>query len=175
MLCAGHPLNAGPVGAIVAQADLLSFAIVIWACLVALRPATLTRALACATVLLLAALVKESAIIFAPLVALLIALQPGARRTRWIAVVPTVIVTIAMVGIQLALPRRGTVTMWGNTLAHEVEGYRRIVLGLYTMGRSLMMSVWPHPLAPSHGYAAIERSEERRVGEEGRSRWAAYH
>jgi len=155
-LFAVHPLNTEAVGAIVAQSDLLSFSMVLCACLIALKPATLTRGLACAAVLLGAALAKESAIIFAPLVALLIGLQPGAPRTRWVAAVPTAIAMITVIGFQLALPRRETMAMWGNTLAHEVLGYQRILLGLYTMGRSLVMSVWPHPLAPSHGYAAIE-------------------
>jgi len=155
-LFAVHPLNAEAVGAIVAQSDLLAFAIVLCACIIALKPTTPTRGLACAGTLLIAALVKESAIIFAPLVVLLIATGPGNARTRWIAVVPTAIVTATVVAFQLALPRRAATAMWGNTLAHEVEGYQRIVLGLYTVGRSLVMSVWPHPLAPSHGYAAIE-------------------
>ncbi len=155
-LFAVHPLNAEAVGAIVAQADLLSFALVLSACLVATRPVSLRRDLASAALLLVASFVKESAVIFAPLVVLLMVMQGNPARRRWTAAVPTTAVAIAVVAFQLALPRRETVAMWGNTLAHEAEGYQRVVLGLYTMGRSLVMSFWPHPLAPSHGYAAIE-------------------
>jgi hypothetical protein len=159
-LFAVHPLNAEAVGAIVAQADLLSFALVLWACLLAVKPASVGRGIGCAVVLALASGAKESAIIFAPLIVLLILLQDGARTKRLASSAPAMLVTIAVVGFQLGLARRDTVAMWGNSLAHEAEGYRRVLLGLYTIGRSLVMSFWPHPLAASHGYAAIELHAE---------------
>jgi len=159
-LFAVHPLNTEAVSAIVAQADLLSFSLVLWACSWALGQAGAARGLGCAAVLLLAAAVKESALIFAPLVVLLFAVQPTGWRARVLGATPTVAVAVAVAAFQLALPRRATVGLWGNTLAHEVEGVGRALLGFYTVGRSLMMSFWPHPLAPSHGYAAIEPQPE---------------
>lgn len=156
VLFAVHPLNAEALGAIVAQADLLSFGLVLWACLLALKPASLGRGIGCAAVLAAASCAKESAIIFAPLLVLLILTQDGAWRKRLASSAPAILVTIAVVGFQLGLARRDTVSMWGNSLAHEAEGYHRVLLGLYTIGRSLVMSFWPYPLAASHGYAAIE-------------------
>lgn len=155
-LFAVHPLNAEAAGAITAQADLFSFALVLWACLLALRPPSIPRGLACAAVLSVAMMVKESAVVFAPLIVILTALQSGPRATRWVASLPSIAVAGAMIAFQVMLPRRETVAMWGNTLAHEVEGFDRLLLGLYTIGRCLVMSVWPDPLAPSHGYAATE-------------------
>lgn len=155
-LFAVHPLNAEAVGAIVAQADLLSFALVLSACLVALRPATPARGLACAAVFAIAMMVKEASVVLAPLIVILIAMQSGSRKARWVASLPSIAVALAMIGFQVLLPRRETMAMWGNTLAHQAEGLDRLWLGLYSVGRCLVMSFWPHPLAPSHGYAAIE-------------------
>ncbi len=43
-----------------------------------------------------------------------------------------------------------------SNLAHQAHGELRLLLGLHNVGRSLWMSVWPWPLAPNHGYAAVE-------------------
>jgi len=160
VLFAVHPLNSEALGAIVAQADLFSFSLVLVACLIAVKSASSTRGLACGASLLAASLFKESAIILGPLPVLLIAMQDAPPRRRWIAALPSALVALAVIGFQLALPRRATTTLWGNTLAHEVEGVQRLVLGLYTVGRSIVMSFWPHGLAPSHGYAALELNSQ---------------
>lgn len=151
-----HPLNAETVGATVSQADLVSFGFVLGACLFALRPPNVATALGAAVLMVLATLAKESAIIFAPLLVLLWLVPDPRSQGRWKATLPLVAITVAVVAFQLALPRRETVALWGNTLAHEAQGAHRIWLGLYTIGRSLVMSFWPHPLAPSHGYASVE-------------------
>ncbi len=156
-LFAVHPLGAEAVGAIVAQADLLSFSLVLVACLVALRPAGGLQGALCGLLLLLASLVKESAVIFAPLVVLLIGIQPRTIRERVVGCFPSVVVGVAILLFQLVvLTRRDTVELFGNSLAHQAMGWQRVLLGLYTIGRSVSMAVWPTRLAPSHGYAAIE-------------------
>ena len=156
-LFAVHPLNAEAVGAIVAQADLLSFSLVLGACLIALRPAGEAQGISCAVVLLVASLVKESAMIFAPLLVLLIALQRRTMRERLAASLPSVAVAVVVIAFQLIiLTRRETVALFGNSLAHQAVGWQRVLLGLHTIGRSIVMTVWPAGLAPSHGYAAIE-------------------
>ncbi|MEM9727020.1 MAG: hypothetical protein AAF997_00435 [Myxococcota bacterium] len=157
-LFAVHPLHAEAVGAIVAQSDLLSFSLVLVACLLALKPVTPGRGVAIGWALLCAAVVKESAVIFAPLLVALVALQDEPRRVRILGALPTGIVTLGVVGFQLSLPRRDAVAGWGNTLAHYVDGADRVLLGLHNVGRAVAMSFWPHPLAPSHGYAAIDPS-----------------
>ncbi|MEM7137992.1 MAG: hypothetical protein AAF500_15515 [Myxococcota bacterium] len=158
-LFAVHPLNSEAVGALVAQADIFSFCLVLVSCLVALKPPTLAKGFLAAALLLLAALVKESATLFAPLVILLFAIQRGPGRAKLSASIPVAVAAIGIVALQLALPRRATVHMWGNTLGHYVDGQERLLLGLFNIGQSLTMSVWPHRLSPSHGYAAIDPSE----------------
>lgn len=155
-LFALHPLNTESVSAIVAQADLLSFSLALGACTIALEPPSLRAGALCASVLLLATLVKESAIIFAPLAALLFLMQPGEKRLRGVAAIPVVVVTGLVVGIQLSLHRAAGVAMITSNLAHQAHGEFRLLLGLYNIGRSLVMTVWPWPIAPNHGYAAVE-------------------
>jgi hypothetical protein len=46
--------------------------------------------------------------------------------------------------------------MIASNLAHQAHGELRLLLGLHNIGRSLLMTVWPWPLAPNHGYAAVE-------------------
>jgi hypothetical protein len=159
-LFALHPLNTESVSAIVAQADLLSFSLALGACTIALKPPSLRAGALCASVLLLATLVKESTIIFAPLAALLFLIQPGAKRLRWLAALPVAVMTGCVVGLQLSLPRAPGVAMIANNLAHQAHGEVRLLLGLYNIGRSLVMTVWPWPIAPNHGYAAVELEVE---------------
>lgn len=151
-----HPLNAETVGAIVAQADLLSFSLVLGACLRALRPASVRVGIECALVLLLASLVKESAIVFAPLVALLLFTSPSETPKRLLIVLPVALITAAVIAAQLSLPRAAGIRMITSNLAHEAEGGMRIWLGLYNVGRSLLKTVWPWPMVPNHGYAVVE-------------------
>ena len=156
VLFALHPLNTEAVSAIVSQADLLSFALAIAACTVALGPASLRAGSYCAVLLALAALVKESAIILAPLAALLFLLERGDRKRPLLATAPVLIVTALVIVVQLSLPRAPGVTMITSNLAHHADGGLRLLLGLANIGRSLWMSVWPWPIAPNHGYAATE-------------------
>lgn len=155
-LFALHPLNTESVSAIVAQADLLSFSLALGACTIALKPPSLRAGASCAALLLLATLVKESAIIFAPLAALLILIQGGENRLRWLAALPVLLVTGFVIAFQLSLPRAPGVVMITNNLAHEAHGEFRLLLGLHNIGRSLLMTVWPWPIAPNHGYATVE-------------------
>lgn len=155
-LFALHPLNSETVSAIVAQADLLSFSLALGACTIALRPASLRAGALCALVLLLATLVKESAIIFAPLAALLFLIRSDEVRARWIAVLPVALTTGLVLAFQLSLPRAPGIAMITSNLAHQANGEARLWLGLYDIGRSLAMTVWPRPLVPNHGYAAVE-------------------
>ncbi len=155
-LFALHPLNTEAVSAIVAQADLLSFALVLVACTVALGPQTLRAGVLCALTFVLAALVKESAVIFTPLAALLFLLRPGGARMRSLAVLPVAAVGIAVIAFQLALPRAVGISMITSNLAYQAHGTTRLLLGLYNVGRALVMTVWPRPLVPNHGFAAVE-------------------
>ena len=155
-LFALHPLNTEAVSAIVSQADLLSFSLAIAACTVALGPASLRTGSYCALLLVLATLAKESAIILAPLAALLFLVGGGEKRLQWLATVPALLVTVLVVALQLSLPRAPGVGMITSNLAHQADGALRLVLGLHNIGRSLRMSVWPWPIAPNHGYAVTE-------------------
>ena len=156
VLFALHPLNTEAVGAIVAQADLLSFSLVLAACTAALGAPTLRTGLLCALGFLLASLVKESAVIFTPLAALLLLLRPGDARAGAASALPTVAVGVGVVAFQLALPRAVGISMITSNLAHQAEGAMRLLLGLHNFGRALVMTVWPWPIAPNHGYAAVE-------------------
>ncbi len=155
-LFALHPLNVEAVSAIVAQADLLSFSLVLAACIVALRPPGLRVGLSCAALLLVGSLVKESAIIFAPLVALLAIFRSNTNEDRWASLVPIGVVTAAVIAFQASLPRAPGIQMITSNLAHAAEGGTRVWLGLYNIGRSLAKAVWPWPMVPNHGYAAVE-------------------
>jgi len=155
-LFALHPLNTESVSAIVAQADLLSFSLALGACTIALKPASLRVGAYCAALLLLATLVKESAIIFAPLAALLVLIQGGEKRLRWLAALPVLLMTGFVIAFQVSLPRAAGVVMIANNLAHKAQGEFHLLLGLHNIGRSLLMTVWPWPIAPNHGYAAVE-------------------
>lgn len=155
-LFALHPLNTEAVGAIVAQADLLSFSLVLAACTAALAPPSPRTGLLCALGFVLASLVKESAVIFAPLAVLLILLRPGDTRARALWASPTAAVGLGVIAFQLSLPRAVAISMISNNLAHQAEGMTRLLLGLHNIGRALAMTVWPWSLAPNHGYAAVE-------------------
>lgn len=155
-LFAVHPLNTEAVSAIVAQADLLSFSCVLLACIAALRPPGLAPGLWSAVALLIGTLVKESAVIFTPLIALLFLLERREPRARILAAAPPVLLGIAVVAFQLGLPRGPGISMVTSNVAHQAHGFTRLLLGFYNVGRSLTMTVWPHPLAPNHGFAAVE-------------------
>lgn len=155
-LFALHPLNTEAVSAIAAQPDLLSFALVLIGCVLALGPQTLRGGSVCALMFLIAALVKESAIIFGPLAALLIILRPGSVEAKSLAVAPVALATAGVVAFQLSLPRAAGVVMITSNVAHSAEGSMHFLLGLHNLGRALTMTVWPHPIAPNHGYAAVE-------------------
>jgi hypothetical protein len=155
-LFALHPLNTEAVSAIVAQADLLSFSLALAACTIALGPASLRAGVYCALMLILATLVKESAIILAPLAVLLFVMGGREKRLRWLSAVPVLLATLLVIGLQLRLPRAPGVVMITSNLAHQAHGELRLLLGLHNIGRSLWMTVWPWPIAPNHGYAVVE-------------------
>ncbi|MGB5811284.1 MAG: hypothetical protein WBG86_12180 [Polyangiales bacterium] len=155
-LFALHPLNTEAVSAIVAQADVLSLCGVLVACTLALGAPRIGNGVASAAMLLLAALAKESAVVFTPLIALLFSLRGTAWKTRFVAAFPATLVGGAVIVFQLSLPRAPGIAMMTSNLAHHAEGAMRVWLGLYNIGRSLVMTVWPWPIAPNHGYAAVE-------------------
>ncbi len=155
-LFALHPLNTEAVSAIVAQPDLLSLSLALAACTVALGPPSLRTGAICALLFVLAALVKESAIILAPLAAIFFLMGGPEKRHGWRAAVPVLLATVLVIGVQLGLPRAPGVAMITSNLAHQGHGELRLLLGLHNIGRSLLMTVWPWPLAPNHGYAAVE-------------------
>jgi len=159
-LFALHPLNTETVSAIVAQADLLSFSLALAACTMALEPASVHAGTRCALVLLLATLVKESAIIFAPLAALLFLMGQAEKQGRWLAALPVLLVTGVVIAFQLSLPRAAGIAMITSNLAHQASAEFVLLLGLHNIGRSLLMTVWPWPMAPNHGYAAVELQAE---------------
>ncbi|MEM7435979.1 MAG: hypothetical protein AAF436_12560 [Myxococcota bacterium] len=156
LLFAAHPLNTEAVSAIVAQADLVAFTLTVMACAIALRAPAARTGWAAATTLLVASLFKESALIFAPLVALLGALRATTSGERWRTAFPVMLVLACGVVFQLSLPRAPGIQMFTGNLAHQAEGWMRFVLGLHNIGQSLLMTVWPFPIAPNHGYAAVE-------------------
>ena len=43
-----------------------------------------------------------------------------------------------------------------SNLAQQAHGELRLLLGVHNIGRSLWMTVWPWPIAPNHGYEAVE-------------------
>ena len=82
------------------------------------------------------------------------ALQARARVS--LTVLPVAVVGIAVVAFQLALPRAAGIAMFTGNLAHQAQGAMLFVLGLHNVGRALLMTVWPWPIVPNHGYAAVE-------------------
>ncbi|MEM7137199.1 MAG: hypothetical protein AAF500_11500 [Myxococcota bacterium] len=163
LLFAAHPLNTEAVSAVVAQADLTAFTLTVTACAISLRTPAAKTGWAAAAVLLVASLFKESALVFAPLVALLGALQATTTRERWRTTLPVLLVLACGVAFQLSLPRAPGIQMFTGNLAHQADGWLRFLLGLHNVGQSLAMTVWPFPIAPNHGYAAVELVAARLV------------
>lgn len=156
VLFALHPLNTEAVSAIVAQADLASFAVVLVACTVALRPPSLRVGLLCSGWFLLASLIKESAIIFTPLAAASFMLSSSNREHRAAAITPLVVVSLVVAVFQLTIPRAPGIAMVTSNLAYHATGSMRLLLGFHNIGRSLALAGWPEPLVPNHGYATVE-------------------
>lgn len=92
----------------------------------------------------------------APLALLLFLLGGREKQLHWLSTLPVLLATLLVIGLQLQLPRAPGVAMITSNLAHQAHGELRLLLGLHNIGRSLWMTVWPWPLAPNHGYAAVE-------------------
>ncbi|MCA9581292.1 MAG: hypothetical protein KC416_05825 [Myxococcales bacterium] len=157
-LFAVHGLHSEAVSAIVGHADLLSTGLGLWGLIAVERG---RRGSEIAAVFLLACLVKESAAVlgFAAMVRMIAAHRgPGLRRA-----IPLGVVLVAVVAVQLFLPRSAETTTWNNALMYDAHGMDRLRLGLYMLGRGLSMVLVPHTLAPSHGFAAVDFRTETLV------------
>ena len=155
LLFAVHPVHAEAIGSIVAQADLLSTALGLAALLVTVRRRPRAH-LAAAALVALACAAKESAVVFGVLVALVIALSDERRRTRLWRLLPTAVVALATIAVQLSLPRSADVRSGVVNLALVAGPGGRALHGLYVIGRGLAMCFLPTGLAPQHAYAAID-------------------
>ncbi len=151
-LLAVHPARSEAVGALVAQADLLALAL---GC-VAARLALDGRALRGATVLLVACLAKETAVLVLPLVALALWRERPEVRAVLRSMGPLALVAVAVVVVHLALPKPPVMPQ--DNLAMAAEGATRLLHGLATIGRAVWLVTLPLALAPHHGYAGLDLS-----------------
>jgi hypothetical protein len=156
-LFAVHAVHAESIGGIVSQADILSAALGLAAILIALgRPRFLT-ACALTVTLGLACLIKESAVVFCAAIVLMSLADPGlSRRERLYTLIPALANLLAITVVQLTLPRDPSSMWWANNIACDAHGFKRLLLGLYLVGRATAMSFIPTGLSPTHSYGAVD-------------------
>ncbi|MBI5480342.1 MAG: hypothetical protein HY906_15875 [Deltaproteobacteria bacterium] len=156
MLFAAHGVHAEAIGSIVASADLLAAVLGLAALWLVVTGTSAWRATGAAGCIAVACLVKESAVVFGVGVAVVLALDGGTRARRLALVAPAVLVTAAVVVLQLALPRHADAVSGVNNLAQVAGPLGRLLHGLYIVGRGLAMCFVPVGLAPLHHYAAVD-------------------
>jgi len=149
-LFALSPIHAEAIGAIVAQADLLSAVLGIGVLLVG--AATTKRSLIASLLLAVGCLVKETTIFFG-IALLLFELVRGSASPRYRSLVgPALVVGIAVAG-HLGIDRGVALGDPRNNMGIGAEGSMRVLWGLFETGRATLLSIIPWPLAPNHGYA----------------------
>ena len=156
LLFALHPAHAEVIGGIVSHADLLAFALGATSLTLVLGPnANARRVVIAALLLAFGGAAKETAFLFGPLAALaLLADRSVPRRTALGRAAPLVAVAIAIVAIQLMLPRQAP-TVYDN-LAVATGGLTRLAHTLYTVAKGAAVCFVPTGIAPNHGYAAVD-------------------
>ncbi|MEW6221192.1 MAG: hypothetical protein AB1634_16890 [Thermodesulfobacteriota bacterium] len=150
VLFAVHPVHAEVLGSSAHHNEIVALVLGLAALLAAdTRP----RSAASVGLLLLAVLVKESAIVFFPIVLLHLWCRRMLARP-----VAAGLVTVAaiLVAIQLAIPRQPFIIGNLDNLAFDARGWERLWHGLYTVGRGTALMLLPVGLAPFHGYAALD-------------------
>lgn len=156
-LFAVHPVHSEALGEIAGQADILATLLGLLAVYIALgRNRTITPFLV-AGLLAAACLAKESAVVFAAVIAV-VALMPAhvplGKRLR--ISFCAALVTILAILIQLSI-KRVAVDPFEN-LALAGNGAERMLHAFYIIGRAVSMCFVPVGMSPFHDYAAIDLS-----------------
>ncbi len=161
VIFAVHGAHAEAIGANVAQADILGTALGLAALVVVARPEepNLRHATSAAVLVVLASFVKESAVLFGPACALVVALRSESpMRERAQATLPPLVVTLIVVALQLSFTR--ATIEWSNNIAYDMTLGSRQVLALAVIGRAAALCFVPTGLSPTHGYAVMDGSLE---------------
>jgi hypothetical protein len=151
-----HAVHSEAIGGIVSHADILSTTLGLLALLAALGRPGFLQAFSITILFALACLAKESAVVFGPIIILIVALQENQPLPKRITtLIPVGTVMIFMIAFQLSLDRS---THGGglDNLARAAHGWDRLFYGLYIVGRAISMCFIPAGLAPNHGYAAVD-------------------
>jgi hypothetical protein len=156
LLFAVHGVHAEAIGGIVAFADLLATVLGLVALWLVVGGATARRAVGAAGCVALACLAKESAVVFGVGVAVWLMLGEEGRARRLALVAPVALVTVAVVALQVALPRHPEGVAAINNLARIADPLGRLLHGLWIVGRGIAMCFVPVGLAPLHTYAAVD-------------------
>ena len=149
-------VHSEAIGSIAHQNEILSFLFCTWALyFIDRKKAGLVPLL----FLILAVLIKESAIIFYPAIILLFL----ARREighRIFTVAAILIIAGIMIWVQLSLDRAPFLIGNMDNLSYDAHGGERLLHGLYSIGRSFSLMLIPQGLAPFHGYAGMDLSTQ---------------
>ena len=156
ILFAVHAVHAEVLGSIAHQNEIVAFIFCLWALyFVAKKHAPLIPLL----FLILAVLVKESAIIFFPAIILFLFARREMRQQIFL-VLSIIAAAGVMIWVQLSLDR--TPLLIGNmdNLSYDALGSERLLHGLYTIGRGISLMFIPRGLAPFHGFAGLDLAAE---------------
>jgi hypothetical protein len=154
-----HATHAEAVGGSVSHADLASAVFGLCALGLAARPDTRARPLGIAGLVLIAALFKESALVFAAAAIAVVLCERSALRVRLLALLPVALVCAAVLGVQLMI-ERPIDPRYNLSLVYDARGLQRLALGLAFFARGSVISFVPIGLAPKHSYAAWDLSAE---------------
>lgn len=148
-------VHAEVLGSIAHQNEILAFILCLWALYFIEKkyaPPLLSMLL-----LILAVLIKESAIVFYVVILLYLAARREIGK-QILLVVSILLSAVLMIGIQLSLDRAPFIIGNMDNLSHDALGMERLLHGLYTIGKGVLLMLAPVGLAPFHGYASIDLS-----------------
>jgi len=157
LLFAVHPIHAEALGEIVGQADILAAFLGMLAVYAALERRRAITPFLVTALLAAACLAKESAVVFAAVIAV-VALMPAGDRQRGRLSISlcAALIAVATILVQLSFKRAGEGPL-GN-LAFAAHGEPRVLHALYVIGRAVGMCFIPVGMSPFHDYAAVDLS-----------------
>jgi len=156
LLFAIHSVHSEALGGITWQSDVISVALGLFALWIALGGTGTARSVLAAALVLSSCLIKESGFVFGvAIIAAQLLREDAGRFERIRAVSAVLVVTLAIIAIQLSLDRT-TGRVFSNNISFAAQGYERLLLGFSIVGRCLGLCFFPVGLAPSHGYAAVD-------------------
>ena len=151
-----HAVHAEVLGSIAHQNEIGAFIFCLWALYFAeKKPTSLISVL----FLIIAVLIKESAIIFYPAIILFFIAQRVIRQ-RIFLTLSIIAAAGIMIGLQLSFDRAPLLIGNMDNLSYDAQGSERLLHGLYTIGRGISLLLAPRGLAPFHGFAGIDLSVE---------------